>query len=74
MAADDVSLWEARFELDLSVMLRRYLAENPCPGHTPVVDDADDWATNLERHGQERLFAVAGRRRLRLTEYERKDG
>jgi hypothetical protein len=74
MAADDVSTWEARFALDLSVMLRRYLAENPCPGASSYVDDAEEWAANLERHGQERLFAVAGRRRLRLTEFERKDG
>jgi hypothetical protein len=67
--ADTVDLWEARFELDLSVMLHRYLTERPCPGTSPLVGDAERWAENLERHGLERLSRVAGRR-LRLTSRE----
>ena len=62
--AHAVTSWEAAFEADLAVMLRRYLAETPPPGPSRFARDAEDWATNLERLGQGRLAAL-GERRLR---------
>jgi len=65
-AAAPVERWEAQFETDLAVILRRYLAENPPPAPSRFALDAEDWATNLERLGQERLLAL-GARRLRTA-------
>lgn len=62
--AKPVEQWEAQFEADLAVMLRRYLADHPAPGPSQLARDADHWASNLEHLGQERL-AAAGVRRLR---------
>jgi hypothetical protein len=56
--------WEATFEADLAVMLRRYLAENPPPAPSQLARDAENWASNLEHLGRARL-AAAGARRLR---------
>lgn len=60
----DVETWEAQFEADLAVMLRRYLAEHPPPGPSRFAEDAENWAANLEQLGRDHL-AAAGVRRLR---------
>ncbi len=59
--------WDARCEIDLAVIFRRYLAENPPPGRSRIADDLQEWAENLERDGTHRLEALNGRR-LRATE------
>jgi len=66
MATTDptATIWDARFEVDLAVMIRRYLAEHRPPRGSAVAADAERWADNLERSGQARLDA-AGARRLR---------
>jgi len=62
--------WDARAELDVGLMIKRYLAENPPPKQSRVADDLERWAEGLEDDGRARLQA-AGRRRLRSAYEER---
>jgi hypothetical protein len=61
-ATRSVEGWEARFETDLAVILRRYLVEHPPPAASRIARDAERWAENLERLGQARLVAADVRR------------
>lgn len=62
--ADAVKTWEAHAEADVGVLIRRYLADHPCPGASRIRGDLEDWADRLEAVGQARL-AELGLRRLR---------
>lgn len=60
-----VETWEARAEADIAVFIMRYLAENPCPGPSPVRSDLARWSRALEADGQARLQELgAGRLRM----------
>ncbi len=47
--------WESRAEMDLGVLIRRYLCEHPCPGESQVAADLGQWAAALTADGQARL-------------------
>ena len=55
---DGVTLWEARAEHDVGVMIARYLAEHPPPGRSHVEADLARWSTALRDDGQARLTAL----------------
>lgn len=59
-------LWAAQAQMDISVLIQRYLAENPPPGPSQTHRDFRLWATNLQRDGQDRL-AARGHRFLRAV-------
>lgn len=48
-------VWDARAEVDVALMIRRYLAENPAPAETRVAWDFQAWASALEHDGRVRL-------------------
>lgn len=54
----EVDEWEARTITNLSVMLTRYLAEQPCPGESRIADEMLQWAQHLARSGQARRAAL----------------
>ena len=55
--------WDARAQVAVGVMLRRYLQENPPPPDATFPPDIELWASNLLRHGEARL-ALLGARHL----------
>lgn len=59
-----VAEWEARVGVDLAVLIRRYLSENPCPGASSTADRVEAWASALDECSRGRL-ADLGTRRLR---------
>lgn len=61
-----VETWEALFERDMAIILRRYLVENPPPKSSRLAADALLWAENLELLGRVRQVA-GGVRRLRVA-------
>lgn len=58
--------WDARAEVAIAVMIRRYLAENPPPRSSRVAGDLAAWAENLDLDGQARL-AARGAAHLRVA-------
>jgi hypothetical protein len=48
-------VWDARAELDIGLMLRRYVAERPAPEDSRLVDDIEEWASNLAQNGRHHL-------------------
>lgn len=59
-------VWAAQAQLDISILIQRYLAENPPPGPSQTHRDFRLWAANLQRDAQDRL-AVRGLRPLRAV-------
>lgn len=59
---DAIPIWEGRAQVDLAVMISRYLAEHPPPGPTPHLSHWTAWADDLRRSGEVRLEAMAARR------------
>jgi hypothetical protein len=57
-------VWDARAELDVGLMMLRYLADHPAPAGTKLAADLETWGSSLARDGDERLRA-AGQRRVR---------
>jgi hypothetical protein len=57
--------WDANMELDIAIMIRRYLNENPPPPGARLAHDAAKWATQLECAGTARAQALGQVRRLR---------
>lgn len=41
-------LWAAQAQVDIAVLIQRYLAENPPPGPSQTHRDFRLWATNLQ--------------------------
>lgn len=64
MPSDEAIIWDARSELDVAVLIRCYLHENPPPADSAVARDWVRWAERLEADGQVRL-AAAGATTLR---------
>lgn len=56
--------WDARAELDVAVMIARYLRENPPPEGARFADDLEKCSSNLCVHGHRRLDDL-GTRQLR---------
>lgn len=65
-AGVDAVEWDARAEVAIAVMIRRYLAENPAPRSSRVADDLAAWAETLDCDGQARL-AAQGAAHLRVA-------
>jgi hypothetical protein len=65
-ATATVETWEARAEANIAVLITRYLAENPCPGPSPIARDLARWSRALAADGQARL-QEAGEPRLRMA-------
>ena len=55
--------WEARTQVDIGVMIARYIAEHPCPGPSRHPNMWTDWSTQLREAGQ-----VVGVRRLHAVD------
>lgn len=62
----DPVVWDARAEVDISVLIRRYLAEQDPPAESLLAADLEDLAARLERDGRARLSA-AGAAQLRVA-------
>lgn len=58
--------WDARAQLEIGVLVSRYLADHPAPGPTSCRDDLQLWAAELSLAGEVDLQAL-GARRLQLA-------
>lgn len=65
-AEDAVLAWEGRAQLDIAVMIERYLTENPPPGQSHHPRHYRAWTADLRTAGEVRL-AAARARRLRVA-------
>lgn len=54
--------WDARAELEVAVLIKRYLADRPPPPGARVADDLRCWAHRLELDGRARLAELAAPR------------
>lgn len=63
---DDARVWEARAQVDLAVLIERYLTENPPPPGATHHHLYRAWASDLRLAGEEALGAL-GAARLRIA-------
>lgn len=58
MAEEDPTVWDARAEVDVGLMIGRYLAERPPPAGSAIAADLEEWGERLSRDGEARLAAL----------------
>ena len=63
---DAAALWDARSEVDIALLIMRYLTEIAAPPDAVLADQWEEWADRLLRHGRGRL-AVLGHPPLRAV-------
>lgn len=63
---DDTLIWEARAQVDLAVLIERYLVENPPPARASHPHLYRAWAADLRLAGEAGLEAM-GAVRLRTA-------
>lgn len=61
-----VIAWEGRAQINIAVLIERYLTESPPPGPTRHLAHYQAWADDLRAAGKARL-EVAGARRFRVA-------
>jgi hypothetical protein len=59
---DAAERWDARAEVDVAVLIRRYLSDHPPPASSELAADLRLWSQNLTHDGLARLEACGGRR------------
>lgn len=57
-----VDEWEARAQLDIGLLIARYLADRPAPGRSRHADLYRQWSDSLQAAGRSRLMDVGARR------------
>ncbi len=62
--AADVQAWEARAQIDVALLIDRYLAESPPPGESHHAELFALWSRQCRAAGEARLASL-GARRLR---------
>lgn len=63
---DEAALWDARSEIDIALLITRYLAESRPPADAVLTSQWEEWASHLLHDGRDRL-AVLGRPPLRAV-------
>jgi hypothetical protein len=61
------ALWDARSEVDVAVLVNRYLLENPAPDDAEMPAELQRWAGRLAAHGRVRLRALGRGSTLRAV-------
>jgi hypothetical protein len=51
----DATTWDARAEVDIGLIILRYISESPPPEGSVVVDSLTDWGERLLADGRRRL-------------------
>ncbi len=59
----EAAVWDARAEVEVGVLILRYLQERPAPPDAGFRRDFEEWGQRLARSGRERL-ADLGERHL----------
>jgi hypothetical protein len=51
----DAAIWDSRAEVDIGMLILRYVHESPPPEGSVVVDSLTDWGERLLADGRRRL-------------------